>query len=170
MSKDKAYNTITNISCHCRVPLAHPKSKFQRDSRKTQNIITWKHLFKQIHHTFSYLSTKEPSELKHVSYREINLCTPMSNRFAAREQSQPVMAVYLHAVVTGEMLLRQEPFQVLEQMVVSGSKIRSISERVKHVPVELLRQLLCENGRGRGEVSQRLPFIPSPKKVKQHSP
>ncbi|GBN60400.1 hypothetical protein AVEN_201464-1 [Araneus ventricosus] len=43
-----------------------------------------------------------------------------SKRSANGEKRQPVKAVCLHVVVTGEMLLRQETFQVLEQMVVAG--------------------------------------------------
>ncbi|GBL64166.1 hypothetical protein AVEN_125824-1 [Araneus ventricosus] len=37
-------------------------------------------------------------------------------------------------VITGEMLLRQELFQALEQSVVATSKIRITGWRVKHLP------------------------------------
>ncbi|GBN08922.1 hypothetical protein AVEN_112591-1 [Araneus ventricosus] len=48
------------------------------------------------------------------SHLDTNFCTPESKRFAAGKRSQALAAVCLNTVVTGEMLLRQEPFQIVD--------------------------------------------------------
>ncbi|GBM81479.1 hypothetical protein AVEN_163633-1 [Araneus ventricosus] len=49
----------------------------------------------------------------------------------------------MHVLVTREMMLPQEPFQVLEQMLVAGTKIGTTSEMVKYLLTKQLQQLFC---------------------------
>ncbi|GBM74916.1 hypothetical protein AVEN_67644-2-1, partial [Araneus ventricosus] len=49
-----------------------------------------------------------------------------------------------HVVVVGKMLPSQEPFQVLEQMVVARSKIRTLVVMAKLLQVEPLQQLCAQ--------------------------
>ncbi|GBL83477.1 hypothetical protein AVEN_196336-1 [Araneus ventricosus] len=67
----------------------------------------------------------------------------------------------MHVVVTEEMLLRH--FQVLEQMVVAGSKIGTIDGMI--VSVVALSTAPHEDDCGSEAVSQRLPSVPAPEKV-----
>ncbi|GBL64767.1 hypothetical protein AVEN_202668-1, partial [Araneus ventricosus] len=55
-------------------------------------------------------------------------------------------------VFTEEMLLRMEPFQVLEQVLVVGSKIGTMGGMVKHLPAEPLQQLTYAQRRMRASV------------------
>ncbi|GBM27479.1 hypothetical protein AVEN_205266-1 [Araneus ventricosus] len=98
-----------------------------------QTIITWKHSSKQIQHSFSYLSTSEPPEFKHVTYHETNIC----NR-CRRNPSPEGRASSL-----GKSCPPRNLFEVLEQMVVVGSKIETTGGMVIHFPARLLQQLLC---------------------------
>ncbi|GBM16225.1 hypothetical protein AVEN_272140-1, partial [Araneus ventricosus] len=81
----------------------------------------------------------------------------------AGERSQPVTAVCLHVVVTGKMLLRQEPFQVLEQD-------RDYRRDGQTTPTRTdAAVIVCaathEGECGRGAIFQRLPFVLAPEKV-----
>ncbi|GBL98415.1 hypothetical protein AVEN_57231-1 [Araneus ventricosus] len=76
-------------------------------------------------------------------------------------RAEPACDSRLHFVVTGEMLPGQEPFYVLEQMVVARSKIGTIGDMVIPcpAPLELLQQLLRHgSARGRDVVEQRFLF------------
>ncbi|GBO38364.1 1-phosphatidylinositol 4,5-bisphosphate phosphodiesterase epsilon-1, partial [Araneus ventricosus] len=69
-----------------------------------------------------------------------------------QEIRQPVTVVCPYVIVTGEMLLRQEPFQVLEQMLIAESKIETIGGMVKHLPAKPLQKFLCMQRRMRTSV------------------
>ncbi|GBN20160.1 hypothetical protein AVEN_88904-1 [Araneus ventricosus] len=77
-----------------------------------------------------------------MSYLEANFCKPLSKKFAARERSKPVTAICLQVVVTGEMLPGRYLLEVLEQILVTKSKIETIGGVVNHLPAELRQQLL----------------------------
>ncbi|GBO43362.1 hypothetical protein AVEN_63645-1 [Araneus ventricosus] len=47
-------------------------------------------------------------------------------------------------VIPEEKLPGQEPLQVLEQMIVTGSKIRTIGRLLKHLSEELLQRLFVQ--------------------------
>ncbi|GBM56178.1 hypothetical protein AVEN_226080-1 [Araneus ventricosus] len=61
------------------------------------------------------------------------------------------------------MLLRQLPFQVLDHMVVAGSKIGTIDDGLTPPSGTSTTAVLCaashEGERGRGAVSQQLPSV-----------
>ncbi|GBN53081.1 hypothetical protein AVEN_209395-1 [Araneus ventricosus] len=59
--------------------------------------------------------------MKHVSYHEANFCTPVLKICATGERNQSVSALCLYNIVTGELLLRQKLFQLLEQIVIDCS-------------------------------------------------
>ncbi|GBM87509.1 hypothetical protein AVEN_97376-1 [Araneus ventricosus] len=103
-----------------------------------------------------------------MAYRGTNLCTPVSKRSADGERRQPVTADCMQVVVTSEMLLRQGPFQVLEQMVTAGSNIGTIGDqtpRIKTIEADVVLVVPHEDEGGRGAVSQRIPSVPAPEKA-----
>ncbi|GBM87504.1 hypothetical protein AVEN_97371-1 [Araneus ventricosus] len=94
-----------------------------------------------------------------MPHRDTNLCTPVSKRSAARERKQPVTADSLQVVVTSEMLLRQGPFQLLEQIGTIGDQ----TPRIKTNEVVVI-VVPHEDEGGHGAVSQRIPYVPAPEK------
>ncbi|GBO37392.1 hypothetical protein AVEN_181921-1 [Araneus ventricosus] len=89
----------------------------------------------------NYLETEKP--ISNFLETETNFCTLVLKRSETGERNKPVTAVCLHGVVTREALLRKEPFQVLEQMIIIGILLYDHARPLAALCIQRLLQRFC---------------------------